>query len=112
MSADYIRTLQDEIEQQKKDKEALIAELNNGGGAEVKKTNASVVKESLVPSVPNYLSNIQDLALCADSESVRLQANKLLVEWAITDKLDIGSLDADEDFKNLLKAIKRKANVK
>src|SRR6266404_3378953 len=109
MNNTYIKTLQDEIAQRDKDNEALRQELRNTGGANVSKSSAAAVKESLVDRVPSYIANIDALAEAADSESVRLTANKLLVEWAITGKLEEGSLDADEDFKNLLKAIKSKA---
>lgn len=108
MAEDYVQTLQDEITRLKKDKAALQAELTVDGGETQDDTNAAAVKKALVPGVPSYISNIHDLALAADSESVRLQANKLLIEWAITSKLDVADLDANDDFKKLLEAIKKK----
>lgn len=103
MDQDYIKTLQQEIEQREKDLKALQEELS--GDTE---TNAGAVKKALTPNVPEYISNIHSLAVAADSESVRLQANKLLIEWAVTNKLEMGDLSADDDFKSLLKAIKSK----
>lgn len=112
MAEDYVATLQKEIQRLEQDKKALQSELSTQGGEKQDETNAAAVKKALVPGVPEYISNIHSLALAADSESVRLQANKLLIEWAVTSKLDVGDLDADDDFKALLKAIKKKGDAK
>lgn len=103
MDQDYVKTLQAEIERQKKDTAALRAELTGSD-----ETPAAAVKGGLLPSVPQYILNIHHLAESSDSEAVRLQANKLLVEWAVTDKLVVGETTADAEFKQLLKALSKK----
>lgn len=104
----YIKTLQQEIEQAEKDKLALRQELTATGGQDTPETPAQVIKKSLLPNAPEYIQNLDALAHSADSESVRMQANKLLIEWAVTDKLVTGDDDADAELKDLLKKITKK----
>jgi len=103
MDETYIHSLQQEIAQKDKDLQALRSELKNEDSMP-----AEVVKTALVPEVPTYIKNIDSLAQASESESVRLAANKLLVEWALTDKLITGSDGADEEFKKLLKQLTTK----
>jgi len=103
MDETYIHSLQQEIAQKDKDLQALRSELKNE-----ELVPADVVKTALVPEVPEYIKNIDALAHASESESVRLAANKLLVEWALTDKLITGSDGADEEFKKLLKQLTTK----
>lgn len=110
MEQDWQSDLQNEIEQLKKDKAALQGELKATGDDEKdNETNASAVKKGLIPFVPTYIQNIDALAHSADSESVRLAANKTLIEWAITSRLEAGDTDANEDFKKLLQKIGKQA---
>jgi hypothetical protein len=100
----YVKTLQDELAKRNADFAALKGELTGGT---VDTTPASVIKSSLIDSVPEYIRNIDALAHASDSESVRLQANKLLIEWAVTDKLITGGDDANEEFRQLLKNLSK-----
>lgn len=101
----YIKSLQQEIEQRDKDVKALQQELRK---PESENAPATTIKNALVSEVPTYIRNINDLAIAAESESVRLQANKLLIEWAITERLATGAADADDNFKALIKELRRK----
>jgi hypothetical protein len=107
MAEDYLTSLQEEIERKDKDLEALRSELQGNN-----EMPANVIKTSLIPEVPNYIKNIDALACASESDSVRLQANKLLIEWAVTDKLITGSDGADDEFKKLLKQLTSKTEVK
>lgn len=100
----YVKTLQDELERRTKDYDALKGELT---GDNTNDTPANVVKSSLLDNVPDYIKNIDALAQASDSESVRLAANKLLVEWAVTDRLVTGADATDEEFRNLLKQLSK-----
>lgn len=106
--SEYELALQAEISELKQDKAALAAELNDGGGSKVEVSSTTAVKSALLPHVPQYIKNIAELADAADSESVMLQANKLLIEWALTNKLDAAGTEADDEFKTLLTSIKAK----
>lgn len=103
MDDNYVLSLQQEIQQKDADLNALRSELQNN-----EEVAADVVKSALLSEVPSYISNIDALAQAADSESVKLQANKLLIEWAITDKLITGTDPTDDEFKKLLKQLTNK----
>jgi hypothetical protein len=98
----YVKTLQDELERRNKDYEALKSELT---GDDPDNTPATVIKSSLLENVPEYVKNIDALAQASDSESVKLAANKLLIEWAVTDRLVTGADATDEEFRTLLKQL-------
>lgn len=107
MDDTYLQSLQAEIDRKDQDLKALRSELKNDN-----EMPAEAVKKSLVDEVPAYIKEIDALARAADSESVRLQANKLLIEWAVTDKLITGSDPADNDFKKLLQQLTNKEGIK
>lgn len=106
MDQDWQAQLLKEKESLEKDNEALRAELKSGNPD--LNNSAAVVKNALLPEVPYYVAEIDALARSADSEGVRLQANKLLIEWALTDKLNTVGTQADDTFKNLLLKIQAK----
>lgn len=105
MAEDYIKSLQQELERREQDNKALREELS---GAPTSETPANVIKSSLLDNVPDYIKNIDALAQASDSDSVRLQANKLLIEWAVTDRLITGTDPTDDEFKKLLKQLTTK----
>jgi len=105
----YVRTLQQELERRNKENEALRSELT---GEPDSNNPAQVIKSTLLDNVPEYIKNIDALAQASDSESVRLQANKLLIEWAVTDKLVTGADDANDEFKQLLKQLQKQREAK
>lgn len=107
MDESYIQTLQQEIERKDRDLAALRSELKNEN-----ELPANVIKDALIDEVPQYIKNIDALAKASESESVRLAANKLLIEWAVTDKLISGSDPADDDFKKLLQKLANKTEAK
>jgi len=103
---DYVKTLQDELERRDKDLEAIRSELTGPKSSKP----ADVIKEALLDNVPEYIANLDALARAADSESVRLQANKLLIEWVVTEKLTTGDSTADQSFRDLIAELKKPKN--
>lgn len=102
--ASELESLQEQLDQLKKDKEALASELKAGSN----ETNATAIQEAVLPHVPQFITNMIELANFSDSDSVKLNANKILIEWVVGGKLGAGAGSSDDEFRNLLASIKSK----
>lgn len=97
---EYTASLQNEINRVKQDMSALQSEFNNLAESDDDNITPEVARKALVASAPSAIQQIISLAVHADSDSVRLNASKYIVDVALG-KVQIGD-PADDAFNKLL----------
>lgn len=97
----YVLSLQKEVERLELDKLALQQEKISGILTE-ENDDAVAGKAAFKKSVPAAIVGIIILAESAESESVRLNANKYIIACGLGDELS-GQASSDDEFKNMLK---------
>lgn len=100
----YAAKLRKEVEQLKADKKALQDEMHAGDENTVD-DDPTQAKRIFKKYVPGAITQIILLAEAADSESVKLNANKFIIQAGLSDLLS-GKEAADQNFTNLLEKIK------
>ncbi len=102
----FTKSLQQEVERLKKDKESLINEFKQSQDEE---TSLEVAKRAFAEASANAIVKIILLSESAESEGIQFTASKYIIECGLGDKLFKGDTRDDKELRKLFEGIKAKA---
>lgn len=102
---EYNATLQEELNRVKNDMKALQSEFNDLAENDDGTLTPDAARKALIAGAPAAIQQIIILSHNADSESVRLNASKYVVDVTLG-KIEVGT-PADNAFKTLLAGLKK-----
>lgn len=104
---DFNKTLQEELDRCKADMQALQSEFNDLAENDDGTLTPDAARKAIIAGAPSAIKQIITLSTMGDSDSVRLNASKYIVDVSLG-KVQIGD-PAENSFKQFLEGLKKPA---